>query len=219
MDTYAKTKLNKVRKSDRAAYDKKTVHAILDEGLLAHVGFVDKDWPMVIPMIYARIDETLYLHGAKAARFAKALGKGVPVCIEVTLVDALVLARSAFHSSMNYRSVVVHGMAHLVDDPDLKARVLAEVTDHLAPGRWDEARPMTDKELKSTSVIAVPIEHAVAKARTGGPIDDDEDYALPIWAGVVPIRHTFGSPQDDGRVLEGVDVPDSVSRAQRRGGG
>lgn len=219
MDTYAKTKLNKVRKSDRAAYDKKTVHAILDEGLLAHVGFVDKDWPMVIPMIYARIDETLYLHGAKAARFAKTLGKGVPVCIEVTLVDALVLARSAFHSSMNYRSVVVHGMAHLVDDPDHKARVLAEVTDHLAPGRWDEARPMTDKELKSTSVIAVPIEHAVAKARTGGPVDDDEDYALPIWAGVIPIRHTFGSPQDDGRVLEGVDVPESISRAQRRSGG
>lgn len=219
MDTYAKTKLNKVRKSDRAAYDKKTVHAILDEGLLAHVGFVDKDWPMVIPMIYARIDETLYLHGAKAARFAKTLGKGVPVCIEVTLVDALVLARSAFHSSMNYRSVVVHGMAHLVDDPDHKARVLAEVTDRLAPGRWDEARPMTDKELKSTSVIAVPIEHAVAKARTGGPIDDDEDYALPIWAGVIPIRHTFGSPQDDGRVLEGVDVPESISRAQRRSGG
>jgi hypothetical protein len=219
MDTYAKTKLNKVRKSDRASYDKETVHAILDEGLLAHVGFVDNEWPMVIPMIYARIDDTLYLHGAKAARFAKVLNKGVPVCIEVTLIDALVLARSAFHSSMNYRSVVVHGMARQVQDDDEKTRAVAEITDHLAPGRWDEARPMTDKELKSTGVIAVPIEHAVAKARTGGANDDDEDYALPIWAGVIPIRNTFGSPQDDGRLLEGVGVPESVSQALRRSAG
>jgi len=213
MDTYAKTRLNKIRKSDRASYDRKTVHTILDEGFLAHVGFVDKDWPMVIPMIYGRMDETIYLHGAKAARFAKTLGKGVPVCIEVTLVDALVLARSAFHSSMNYRSVVIHGMAHMVTDPDEKAQALTKVTDHLAPGRWDEARPMNDKELKSTGVIAVPIEHAVAKARTGGPSDDDEDYALPIWAGVVPIRHALGTPQDDGRLLECVEVPESVKRA------
>jgi nitroimidazol reductase NimA-like FMN-containing flavoprotein (pyridoxamine 5'-phosphate oxidase superfamily) len=219
MDTYAKTKLNKVRKSDRASYDKETVHAILDEGLLAHVGFVDNEWPMVIPMIYARIDDTLYLHGAKAARFAKVLNKGVPVCIEVTLIDALVLARSAFHSSMNYRSVVVHGMARQVQDDDEKTRAVAEITDHLAPGRWDEARPMTDKELKSTGVIAVPIEHAVAKARTGGANDDGEDYALPIWAGVIPIRNTFGSPQDDGRLLEGVGVPESVSQALRRSAG
>lgn len=217
MDTYAKTKLNKVRKSDRASYDKATVHAILDEALLAHVGFVDKDWPTVIPMIYARIDGTLYLHGAKAARFAKALGKGVPVCIEVTLVDALVLARSAFHSSMNYRSVVIHGMARQVTDADEKAQALAQVTDHLAPGRWDEARPMTDKELKSTGVIAVPIEHAVAKARTGGPVDDDEDYALPIWAGVIPLRLILERPQDDGRLLEGVKLPKSVTRALGRG--
>ncbi len=219
MDTYAKTKLNKVRKSDRASYDKETVHAILDEGLLAHVGFVDNEWPMVIPMIYARIDDTLYLHGAKAARFAKVLNKGVPVCIEVTLIDALVLARSAFHSSMNYRSVVVHGMARQVQDDDEKTRAVAEITDHLAPGRWDEARPMTDKELKSTGVIAVPIEHAGTKARTGGANDDGEDYALPIWAGVIPIRNTFGSPQDDGRLLEGVGVPESVSQALRRSAG
>ena len=219
MDAYAKSKLNKVRKSDRASYERESVHAILDEGLLAHVGFVDKDWPMVIPMIYARIDETLYLHGAKAARIAKALGKGVPVCIEVTLVDGLVLARSAFHSSMNYRSVVVHGMARQVVSDDEKTRVLAEITDHLAPGRWDEARPMTQKELKSTGVIAVPIEHAVAKARDGGPVDDDEDYALPIWAGVVPIRQVLSAPQDDGRLLEDVDVPESVSRALRRSAG
>jgi nitroimidazol reductase NimA-like FMN-containing flavoprotein (pyridoxamine 5'-phosphate oxidase superfamily) len=216
MDTYAKSKLNKVRKSDRASYDKETVHAILDEGFLAHVGFVDKDWPMVIPMLYTRIDETLYLHGAKAARFAKAMGKGVPVCIEITLVDALVLARSAFHSSMNYRSVMVHGMAHLVKDTDEKGRALAQITDQLAPGRWDEAREMNDKELKSTGVIAVPIEHAAAKARAEGVGDDEEDYALPIWAGIIPMNRTFGTPQDDERLLEGVKVPQSVSRALRR---
>ena len=219
MDAYAKSELNKVRKSDRASYDRTSVHEILDEGLLAHVGFVDKDWPMVIPMIYARIDETLYLHGAKAARIAKALGKGVPVCIEVTLVDGLVLARSAFHSSMNYRSVVVHGMARQIVDEDEKIKALTRITDHLAPGRWDEARPMTQKELKSTDVIAVPIEHAAAKARDGGPVDNEEDYALPIWAGVIPIRDAFGDPQDDGRLLEDVGVPGSVSRALRRSAG
>jgi hypothetical protein len=217
MDTYAKTRLNKVRKSDRASYDKETVHAVLDEGFLAHVGFVDKDWPMVIPMLYTRMDETLYLHGAKAARFAKALGKGVPVCIEVTLVDALVLARSAFHSSMNYRSVVVHGMARQVLDADEKTRALADITDQLAPGRWDEARPMTDKELKSTGVIAVPIEHAAAKARDAGVSDDDEDYALPIWAGLVPMDYAYGTPQNDGRLLNGVDIPESVVKLLKRG--
>lgn len=219
MDTYAKSKLNKVRKSDRASYDKETVHALLDEGYLAHVGFVDNDWPMVIPMLYTRIDETLYLHGAKAARFAKALGKGVPVCIEVTLVDALVLARSAFHSSMNYRSVIAHGMARLVQDTEEKSNALAGITDQLAPGRWDEARAMNDKELKSTGVIAVPIEHAATKARTGGPNDDDEDYAMPIWAGVIPIRQAYGAPQDDGRLLDGVDIPQSVSQVLRRSTG
>ena len=201
MDAYAKSKLNKVRKSDRAHYDKETVHTILDDGLVAHVGFEDKDWPMVIPMIYARVEDTLYLHGAKAARFAKAMGKGIPVCIAVTHLDGLVLARSAFHSSVNYRSVVIHGTARVITDVDEKTRALAAVTDHIAPGRWDEAREMNDKELKSTGVIAVPIEHAAAKIRTGGPIDDDEDYELPIWAGVVPARQVFEEPSDDGRVL------------------
>jgi nitroimidazol reductase NimA-like FMN-containing flavoprotein (pyridoxamine 5'-phosphate oxidase superfamily) len=217
MDTYATSKINKVRVSNRAAYDKATVHAILDDGLVAHVGFEDQNWPMVVPMIYARIDETLYLHGARAARFAKVIGKGVPVCITVTHLDGLVLARSAFHSSVNYRCVIVHGSALPVNDPQEKIKVLTEITDHIAPGRWDEARPMNDKELKSTGVIAVPIEHAAAKIRTGGPNDDDEDYALPIWAGVVPVRQVLGTPHDDGRVLEGVEVPQSVSRALARG--
>lgn len=219
MDRYRKSPLNKVRKSNRAAYDRETVHAILDAGLVAHAGFADKDWPMVIPMIYARIGETLYLHGAKAARFAKALGKGIPACVTVTHIDGLVLARSAFHSSVNYRSVVVHGMARQVADKDEKVLALTRITDHIAPGRWDEARPMTDKELASTGVIAVPIEHAAAKTRTGGPNDDEEDYALPIWAGVVPVSQALGTPQDDGRVADGAGVPASVKRAIARSAG
>lgn len=210
MDTYPKDKLNKVRKSDRAAYDRGTVHAILDAGLVAHVGFVDDDWPIVIPMIYARVDETLYLHGARAARFAKALGKGVPVCITVTHLDGLVLARSAFHSSVNYRSVMVHGHARAVTDAQEKTRALSEITDHIARGRWDEARPMTKKELTSTAVIAAPIERAAAKVRTGGPVDDEADYSLPIWAGVIPVRPVMDTPVDDGRLVPGVSCPASV---------
>lgn len=223
MDTYSTGGLNKVRKGDRAHYDRETVHAILDAGLVAHAGFGDgdgtgRDWPMVIPMIYARIGETLYLHGAKAARIAKTLSRGIPACVTVTHVDGLVLARSAFHSSMNYRSVVVHGVARPVEDREEKIRALAEITDHIAPGRWDEAREMTDKELASTGVVAVPIAHAAAKVRTGGPKDDEEDYALPVWAGVVPVRQTFGAPYDDGRLAEGVELPDSVKRAMARNG-
>lgn len=216
MDAYAKGPLNKVRKADRASYDRETVHAILDAAPIAHVGFADKDWPMVIPMIHGRIGETVYLHGAKAARFAKAMGKGIPACVTVTIIDGLVLARSAFHSSMNYRSVVAHGMARLVEDPDEKTEALTVITDRVAPGRWDEARPMTDKELKATGVIAVPIEQAAAKMRTGAPVDDDEDYALPIWGGVVPVSLTLGEPRDDGRLLDGVGIPQSVKLAPER---
>ncbi|GAB4232152.1 MAG: pyridoxamine 5'-phosphate oxidase family protein [Methyloligellaceae bacterium] len=219
MAKYPAGKLNKVRKSDRAAYDRKSVHAILDEGLVAHVGFVAEDWPMVIPMIYARIDETLYLHGAKAARFAKAMREGLKVCVEVTLVDGLVLARSAFHSSMNYRSVVVHGQARAVTQADEKTLALTRITDQVAPGRWEEARPMTDKELRSTAVIAVPITHAAAKMRQGGPVDDEADYRLPVWGGVIPCRQTYGSPQDDGRLAPGTLLPRSVKRLRARNGG
>ncbi|MDA7948791.1 MAG: pyridoxamine 5'-phosphate oxidase family protein [Hyphomicrobiaceae bacterium] len=212
MDTYAKSKLNKVRLNKRAEYDRKTVHKIIDDGLVAHVGFVDQDWPIVVPMIYARIDETLYLHGAKAARFAKAMGKGIQTCITVTHLDGLVLARSAFHSSVNYRSVVVHGHAKPVTDKDEKIEALTLVTDRIAPGRWDEAREMTDKELRSTGVISVPIEHAAAKVRTGGPIDDEEDYDLPIWGGVVPMRQVFDPPEDDGRLAPGTQLPESIKK-------
>ena len=219
MDAYRKTPLNKVRKSDRAAYDKAGLAAILDEGLVAHVGFVDRERPIVIPMIYGRSGDTLYLHGAKATRFSKALGKGVPVCITVTLVDGIVVARSAFHSSMNYRSVVAHGHARLVTDESERERALALVTDHVLPGRWDEARPSSAKELRATTVIAVEIEAASAKVRSGPPVDDDEDYALPLWGGVVPVRTAYGPPVDDGRLLPDTPVPGSVEQVLQRNQG
>lgn len=215
MDRYETTPLNKVRKGDRAAYDKATVAAVLDDGLVAHVGFVDRERPIVIPMIYGRDGDVLYLHGAKATRFSKALGKGVPVCITVTLIDGIVVARSAFHSSVNYRSVVIHGHARLVTDECERERALALVTDHMLPGRWDEARPAHPKEMQSTAVIAVTVEVASAKVRTGPPIDDEEDYALPIWGGIVPVRTTFGPPVDDGRLLPETTVPQSVERMRQ----
>jgi uncharacterized protein len=218
MDQYAVERLNKVRRSDRAAYDRAAVHAVLDEGIVAHVGFIDQGRPIVVPMIYGRIGETTYLHGAKAARFAKAMSPGVPVCITVTLLDGIVVARSAFHSSMNYRSAVLHGHANLVTDAGEAEKALASITDHIMPGRWAEARPMIDKEAKATSVLRVIVEAASLKARNGPPVDDEEDYALPIWGGIVPLRMQVGSPQDDGALHPGTALPASIqSLISRRG--
>lgn len=212
MGTFPVTELNRVRKSIRADYDKDAVFRILDEGFLAHVGFVDNDRPIVIPMIYGRIDDRLYLHGARAARFADVMGPGVPVCVTVTLVDAIVVARSAFHSSMNYRSVVIHGAAKLVTDDRERERAVVAVTDHMMPGRWDEARAMTQKELGATAVIGLTIENASAKSRAGEPVDDEEDYALPVWGGLVPVRTAFGPAEADSRLKTGTPVPESVRR-------
>ena len=202
--------LNKVRRPDRASYDKTAVHAVLDEGLVAHVGFIDHGRPVVVPMVYGRDGDRFYLHGARAARFAKAMGAGVPVCVTVTLTDGIVVGRSAFHCSMNYRSVVLHGLARLVSDPAEAERALAAVTDHLLPGRWAESRPMIEKELRATAVLRVEIEAASLKARSGPPIDEPDDYELPIWAGVIPLRIAASLPEDDGRLHEGVEVPPSV---------
>jgi len=218
MDHYPVARLNKVRRSDRAAYDRAAVYAVLKEGLVAHVGFVDGDRPIVVPMIYARLDDAIYLHGAKAARFAKAMASGIPVCITVTLVDGVVVARSAFHSSMNYRSVVVHGHAALVTDAAEAERALAAITDHIVPGRWAEARPMIAKEAKATSVLRVTIESASLKQRSGPPVDDEEDYAQPIWGGVVPLRVAVGTPEDDGALKPGTPLPPSVQALVARDG-
>ena len=208
----SRTTVRRLKK--RAVYDQAAVHAILDEGFICHVGFVVDSQPYVIPTIYARHDETLYFHGAVASRTLKTLATGVDVCLTVTLMDGMVLARSAFHHSMNYRSVVVLGNARLVQDPEERMLALKVITDHAVPGRWDEVRGPNELELKQTSVLALPLAEVSAKVRSGPPVDDDEDYSLPIWAGVVPIETRVTKPIGDGRVLPGVAEPD-LSRFKR----
>jgi len=210
------TATNKVRTTNRASYDRQTIHAILDDGLIAHVAFSLDDQPFVLPMAYGRIGDQLYIHGAKGTRMFKALKKGLPICINVTLVDGFVVARSAFHHSMNYRSVNIHGIGRLVEDRDEKYDALVAVTDHVAPGRWDETRETTDKELNATAVIAVEIETAAAKCRAGMPVDDEEDYATDFWAGIVPIATCFGPPIDDSRLKDGIPVADSIKKLVAR---
>ena len=209
MDSYPTTSRTKVgRLPKRAVYDRAQVHAILDEGFLCHVGFVVDEQPYVIPTGYVRVGEQLYLHGSAASRMLRTLDQGIQVCVTVTLVDGFVLARSVFHHSMNYRSVVMLGKARLVTDRSEKLEALRSFTNHIVPGRWDEARQPAEQELKSTSVLALPLEEVSAKIRTGPPIDDDEDYALPIWAGVVPIRARIGEPVPDERILPEVSAFD-----------
>jgi uncharacterized protein len=216
MNTYIPTPRTKVRRlSKRAVYDKAQVHAILDEGFLCHVGFVQDGQPFVIPTLYARSDETLYMHGSGASRMLKTLAQGVDVCVTVTLVDGYVLARSAFHHSMNYRSVTALGRARLVSDETEKLAAVRVITDHIVPQRWDEVRGPNELEMKQTIVLALPLEEVSAKVRVGPPADDDEDYALPIWAGVVPVRTQLGEPVGDGRVLPGVQTV-QVSRFELR---
>jgi len=207
-------KFNKVRVSKRAHYDEETIHSILDCGLVAHVGFVLDGRPMVIPMAYARDGDVLYIHGAKAARIIKK-NKSVPACLTVTHIDGLVVARSAFHHSVNYRSAVIHGQLRDVTHPEEKERALVLVTNHLLPGRWDEVRPMTEKEFKSTGVLALEIEAASAKIRTGPPIDEDEDYDLPVWAGVLRVTQTLGGTENGPRNIVD-DVPASIEAARQR---
>ena len=205
MNTYTPTTRTKVRRlSKRAVYDKAKVHQILDEGFLCHVGFVQEGQPFVIPTLYARSDETIYMHGSGASRMLKTLAEGVEVCVTVTLVDGYVLARSAFHHSMNYRSVTVLGRARLVADEEEKLQALRVITDHIVPNRWDEVRGPNELEMRQTIVLALSLEEVAAKVRVGPPVDDEEDYSLPIWAGVVPVHTRLGEPVGDGRVLPGV---------------
>jgi uncharacterized protein len=206
METYSPTEKTQVKRlAKRGVYDKPQVHAILDEGFICHVGFVLNGQPFVIPTAYARSGEQIYIHGSPAGRLMKA--KEVDVCLTVTLVDGLVLARSAFHTSINYRSVVVLGKARLVLDLEEKREALRLFTNHVIAGRWEQAKQPTDQELKATSVLALPLEEVSAKVRTGPPIDDEEDYALPVWGGVVPVIQSFGAPMPDDRVLEGLQAP------------
>jgi uncharacterized protein len=184
----------------RGVFDRSAVYRILDEGFVCHVAFVVDGQPFAIPTAYARVGDTIYLHGSAASRMLRTLSAGVDVCVTVTLVDGLVLARSAFHHSMNYRSVVVLGRATLVIDRAGKLEALRAFTNHIVPGRWDELRPVTEQELAATSVLALPLEEASAKVRTGPPKDDDEDLTWPVWAGVVPLTLASGAPAPDDHV-------------------
>ena len=201
----------------RGTYDRETVHAILDEAIVCHVGFVAEGQPFVIPTAFGREGDTLYLHGSAASRMLKTLAEGVDVCVTVTLLDGLVLARSAFHHSMNYRSVVVLGRALEVTEAEEKRRALEVIVDHVVPGRSGETRGPNDKELLATRVLSLALVEVSAKVRTGPPIDDEEDYTLPVWAGVIPVRLAIDAPVRDPR-LDPTLAPSSVVTAYRRTG-
>lgn len=204
------------RLGERGQYDAETAHRIIDEALICHVGFTtDEGYPMVIPTIHARIDGILYLHGSTASRMLRTVRKGEEICVTVTLLDGLVLARSHFHSSMNYRSVVVIGRAREVTDETEKSDAFRAVVEHVASGRWADGRAPTEKESKATIIVALPIDEFSAKIRTGGPGDDEADYALPIWAGVIPLTTVAGSPIPDERLLEDVATPTYAERYER----
>ena len=216
-DEYGISKINKVRQlQEKAHYDKATVHAILDAGLVAHVAFVQDGAPVVVPMIYARDGETLYLHGARKARVIRLLEKTDRACVNVTLVDGIVLARSAFNSSMHYRSATVFGTPRLVDEQDAKVEALRLISEQSMPGRWDELRAPHEREVKMTGVIRLDIEAASAKTSDGMPDDEDEDYDIPIWAGVLPIETTFTELRADDRVLAGIEPSSAVRRLEGR---
>jgi uncharacterized protein len=199
----------------RGAYDRETVDAILDEGFICHVGFVFEGSPFVIPTGYGRDGDRLLIHGSAASRMLRALSAGAEACITVTLLDGLVLARSAFHHSMNYRSVVVLGKGALIDEPGNKMAALRVITERLVPGRWEGVRQPTPQEMKGTTVLSFSINEASAKVRTGPPKDDVEDYALPIWAGVLPLSLVPGAPMADERNLEEVVLPDYIRHYKR----
>ena len=196
-----------VRESERGIYDREAAYHILDEGFICHVGFAVDGQPFVIPTSYGRKDANLYIHGSAASRMLRQMKEGVAVCVTVTLLDGLVLARSVFNHSMNYRSVVILGKAILVDDPEEKLTALRVLSEHILPGRWDDARQPNERELKATSVLRVPIEEFSAKVRKGPPIDDAEDYAFPTWAGVVPLEMKVGEAIDDPRLNPKQEVP------------
>jgi hypothetical protein len=199
----------------RGRHDRATIDAILDEALSCHVGFVTDGQPYVIPTIHGRREDELFVHGSAASRMLRSLSAGIPVCVTVTLVDGLVLARSAFHHSMNYRSAMVLGTATVVDEPERKMEALETIVEHVLPGRWAEVRPPNERELQATLVLSLPIDEASAKIRTGPPIDDEEDYALTCWAGVLPVRITALPPVADPRLSDRAPSPPAYRRPER----
>ncbi|HKQ52155.1 MAG TPA: pyridoxamine 5'-phosphate oxidase family protein [Pyrinomonadaceae bacterium] len=201
----ARTTLKRLPK--RASYERETVYSILDEGFVCHVGFVSEGRPVVIPTGYGRSGDQLYIHGSAASRMLRTLREGVDVCVTVTLLDGLVLARSSFHHSMNYRSVVIFGRARVVEDEAEKMEALRVFAEHVMHGRWDDARLPNRNELRQTIVLTLPLEEASAKIRTGPPVDDEEDYGLAVWAGVLPLSLVAGDAIADPRLAAGVERP------------
>lgn len=199
----------------RAEYDRAPVYEILDEAFICHVGFVVNGQPFVIPTGYARMGDCLYIHGSAASRMLRALGQGIEVCVTVTLLDGLVLARSAFHHSVNYRSVVVFGRATVVEEAEEKLDALRAFTEHVVPGRWAEVRWPNESEMKATTVLALPLAEASAKIRTGPPIDDEEDHEINVWAGVLPLRLVADDAIKDDRLRSGISLPDYVRQYRR----
>jgi nitroimidazol reductase NimA-like FMN-containing flavoprotein (pyridoxamine 5'-phosphate oxidase superfamily) len=209
-----KTRINRLPK--RGHYDRESIYNILDEALICHVGFVENGQPFVIPINFARVQDTIVLHGAKASRLLKHIEAGNPVCVEVTIVDGLVLARSVFHHSANYRSVVLFGCGYAIKDDQEKLAALEAVTEHLIPGRWKEARLPNRKELNATRVVAIKIEEASAKVRIGPPVDEQEDYVLPVWAGVLPLQETSFPAIRDELQSQHVPLPDYIANYSRK---
>lgn len=191
----------------RGVYDRELVYRILDEGFICHVSFAIDGRPVVIPTGYARVDDHLYIHGSQVSRMLRTLSQGIDVCVGVTLVDGLVLARSAFHHSVNYRSVVIFGRAAMVEEKEAKLAALFAFSEHVIPGRWDDVRAPTEQELKATTVLSLPLVEVSAKVRTGPPVDDEEDYALDVWAGVLPLKIVAGAPVNDPRSPESIEPP------------
>ncbi|MGA9967294.1 MAG: pyridoxamine 5'-phosphate oxidase family protein [Terriglobales bacterium] len=210
----ARTRL--VREADRAVYDRAAAYRILDEGFICHVGFVVHGQPFVIPTGYGRVGDNLYIHGSAASRMLRRVDEGVAVCVTVTLLDGLVLARSIFNHSMNYRSVVILGTARAVNDPTEKLEALRLLSEHILPGRWVESRQPNEKELKATLVMRLPIEEFSAKVRQGPPVDDEEDYSFATWAGVVPLTLVAGEPIDDARLMPGLKTPEYALEYTRK---
>jgi nitroimidazol reductase NimA-like FMN-containing flavoprotein (pyridoxamine 5'-phosphate oxidase superfamily) len=204
------------RLPQRGSYERELMKQILDEGFVCHVGFVIDGQSFVIPTGYARADDRLLIHGSQASRMLRTLEKGIDVCVTVTLIDGLVLARSAFHHSMNYRSVVIFGRATLIDEREEKLAALLALSEHMIPGRWADVREPNERELQQTTVLSLPLTEASAKVRVGPPLDDEEDYELPVWAGVIPLRMQAGKPIDDPRLHAGNTAPE-YARDYRRG--
>ena len=208
-----RTKLKRLPK--RGHFDRETVYGILDEGFICHVGFAPQGQPFVIPTGYARVDDKLYIHGSQASRMLRTLSGGLDACVTVTIIDGLVLARSAFHHSMNYRSVVIFGRAEIIEDRETKIAALIALSEHIVRGRWADVREPNEEELKQTTVLELPLVEASAKIRTGPPLDDEEDYALPIWAGVIPLKLVAGEPIKDPRLPDGIEVPEYAQGYKR----